>query len=140
MELDRRGFLFGTAAAMSLAGCSTAKVGLRELKPGEKRRVAMIGYGIQMRTALIPQFAGKAKFCAKLRDTVRIVAVCDCDKTRAEAGAAQVNEIYGDSECQAVLDFRKVLDDPTIDAVCIATPDHWHAYMCVEAMKRGKDV
>ena len=140
MKLDRRGFLFGSAAAMSLMGCATAKTGARELKPGEKRRIAMIGYGIQMRGGLIPQFAGENKYCKKLRDTVRIVAVCDCDRTRAEAGALQVNKIYGDEECKAVLDFREVLADPTIDAVCIATPDHWHAYMSVEAMKHGKDV
>ena len=37
-------------------------------------------------------------------------------------------------------DFRDILADDTIDAVCIATPDHWHAYICVEAMKHGKDV
>ena len=140
MKLNRRHFLLGSAAAATLAGCATGKTGVRALKPGEKRRVAMIGYGIQMRTALIPQFAGQSKYCAKLRDTVKIVAVCDCDKTRAEAGAKQVNEIYGDSACKAVLDFREVIADPTIDAVCIATPDHWHAYMCVEAMKHGKDV
>ena len=140
MNLNRRNFLFGSAAAMTLAGCATSKTGLRPLKPGEKRRVAMIGYGIQMRTALIPQFAGENELCKKLRDTVRIVAVCDCDKTRAEAGADQVNKIYGDKNCKAVLDFLEIIRDPEIDAVCIATPDHWHAYMCVEAMKHGKDV
>ena len=140
MNLNRRNFLFGSAAAMTLAGCATSKTGLRPLKPGEKRRVAMIGYGIQMRTALIPQFAGENELCKKLRDTVRIVAVCDCDKTRAEAGADQVNKIYGDKNCKAVLDFLEINRDPEIDAVCIATPDHWHAYMCVEAMKHGKDV
>ena len=37
-------------------------------------------------------------------------------------------------------DFRKLLDDKTIDAVCIATPDHWHAIMMIEAVKAGKDV
>ena len=125
MKLNRRHFLLGSAAAMTLAGCATSKTGARALKPGEKRRIAMIGYGIQQRTALIPQFAGTAKYCAKLRDLVMIVVVCDCDKTRAEAGAAQVNEIYGDTGCKAVLDFREVLADPTIDAVCIATPVDW---------------
>ena len=139
-NMNRRNFLFGSAAAMTLAGCATHKVGLRKLKPGEKRTVAMIGYGIQMRTALIPQFLGEDPLCRKLRDTVRIVAVCDCDRTRAAAGAKQVNDAYGDTGCRAVLDFRDILGDPTIDAVCIATPDHWHAYLCVEAMKHGKDV
>ena len=46
MNINRRGFLFGSAAAATFAGCSTAKVGARELKPGEKRAVAMIGIGI----------------------------------------------------------------------------------------------
>jgi len=95
----------------------------------------MIGYGIQMRTALIPQFLSKT-----YAKNMKIVAVCDCDKVRREAGAEQVNKAYGTSECRAVADFREVLRDPMIDAVCIATPDHWHAYMSIEAMKRGKDV
>ena len=46
MNINRRGFLFGSTAAAAFAGCSTAKVGARELKPGEKRAVAMIGIGI----------------------------------------------------------------------------------------------
>ena len=142
MNINRRGFLLGSAAATTLAGCATAKMGLRELKPGEKRRVAMIGYGIQMRTALIPQFLGQGAGgnAKKVRDMVEIVAVCDCDKVRAAAGAEQVNKAYGTNNCKAVADFRDILKDPTIDMVCIGTPDHWHAYMSVEAMKHGKDV
>ena len=135
MNLNRRSFLLGSAAATALAGCSTTKIGPRELKPGEKRRIAMIGYGIQMRTALIPQFLNK-----NYASNVEIVAVCDCDKVRAAAGAKQVNDAYKNKNCVAVFDFRKVLEDPMIDAVCIGAPDHWHAYMAVEAMKHGKDV
>ncbi len=136
MNINRRGFLMGSAAAMTLAGCSTAKVGARERKPGEKLRAAMIGCGIQMRTALIPQFLNKGNS----GDQVEIVVVCDCDKVRADDGAARVNKAYGTSNCKAVYDFRKVILDPTIDIVCIGAPDHWHAYMSVEAMKHGKDV
>ncbi len=135
MDINRRNFIFGSAAAISLAGCATNKIGLRELKPGEKRRIAMIGYGIQMRTALIPQFLNK-----QYAKNVEIVAVCDCDRVRAAAGAKQVNDAYKTTNCKAVADFREILTDSSIDAVCIATPDHWHAYMCVEAMKHGKDV
>jgi predicted dehydrogenase len=145
MNINRRNFILGSAAAATLAGCATNKVGLRDLKGG-KLRAAMIGYGIQMRTALVPQFLGVEKHegCEKgaggVDKLVEIVAVCDCDKTRREEGAKQVNEAYKTNSCKAVADFRDVLEDPTIDVVCIATPDHWHAYMCVEAMKHGKDV
>ena len=135
MNINRRNFLLGSAAAATLAGCATNKIGLRPLKKGEKRRFAMIGYGIQMCTALIPQFLD-----SKNNANGEIVAVCDCDKVRASAGAKQVNDFYGRNVCKAIADFRDVLKDPTIDAVCIGAPDHWHAYMSVEAMKHGKDV
>ena len=45
MNINRRGFLFGSAAAATLAGCATGKVGLRDLKPGEKLRAA--GYHLE---------------------------------------------------------------------------------------------
>ena len=139
MNINRRNFLLGSAAATALAGCATSKTGLRPLAKGEKLRAAMIGYGIQMRSALIPQFLGNGK-AAGAEKMVEIVAVCDCDKTRAAAGAEQVNKAYGNNKCKAVADFRDVINDPSIDVICIATPDHWHAYMSVEAMKHGKDV
>jgi predicted dehydrogenase len=136
MNLNRRSFLFGSAAALTLAGrADTKKMGLRPLKPGEKRNAAMIGCGIQMRTALIPQFLNK-----NYAPNVTIVATCDCDKTRANAAAKQVNRAYRSNKCRAYYDFREVLNNPNIDIVCIATPDHWHAYIAVEAMKHGKDV
>ena len=138
MNINRRNFLFGSAAAATLAGCNTNKVGLRDLKGG-KLRAAMIGYGIQMRTALIPQFLGR-NGADGVEKMLEIVAVCDCDKVRAAAGAEQVNKAYGNSNCKAVADFRDILKDPQIDVVCIGAPDHWHAYMSVEAMKHGKDV
>ena len=132
IDINRRSFLFGSAAAATLAGCSTAKVGARELKPGEKRNVAMIGIGIQGRF-LLTEFLRQPN--------VRVVAICDVDKTRREDGAGKVNAYYKDgSRCATYADFREVLANPEIDAVCIATPDHWHAYISVEAMKHGKDV
>ena len=100
--------------------------------------VAYIGYGIQGRTVLVPRIINHPNVVVK--------AVCDCDKTRREAGAAFVNDYYKENKksrlakCKAVADFREILADPGIDAVCIATPDHWHAYMCCAAMKAGKDV
>ena len=132
MNINRRGFLFGSAAAATFAGSSTAAVGARELRPGEKRKVAMIGTGIQGR-GLLSSFLKQPN--------VRVVATCDVDRTRREHAAGMVDRHYKDgSRCAAVADFRDVLGNPDIDAVCIATPDHWHAYISVEAMKHGKDV
>ena len=59
-NINRRGFLFGSAAAAALAGCATAKVGKRVLKPGERRHVALIGCGIQGR-GLVWQFLDDEK-------------------------------------------------------------------------------
>ena len=132
MKINRRNFLFGSAAAVTLSGCSTGKTVLRPLKPGEKRTVAMIGIGIQGRTALLPQFLSQSN--------IRVTAVCDCDKVRCADAKERVDKFYKDTACKAYADFRDVIADPEIDAVCIATPDHWHAYMSVEAMKHGKDV
>ena len=132
MKLNRRNFLFGSAAAATFVGHATDKMGLRALKPGEKRTVAMIGIGIQGRTALLPQFLDQKN--------IKVTAVCDCDKVRCEDAKSRVDKFYKDTACKTYTDFRDVLNDPEIDAVCIATPDHWHAYISVEAMKRGKDV
>ena len=101
-------------------------------------RVGFIGYGIQARTVLVPNFIKQ--------ESVVVKAVCDCDRIRREAGAEFVNAYYRENrkarlaKCKAVADFREILRDGEIDAVCIATPDHWHAYICCAAMKAGKDV
>jgi hypothetical protein len=95
IDINRRSFLFGSAAAATLAGCSTAKVGARELKPGEKRNVAMIGIGIQGRF-LLTEFLRQPN--------VRVVAICDVDKTRREDSAATVDKYYkDDSKCATAL-------------------------------------
>ena len=136
MDLNRRNFLFGSAAAAALAGCATTKKGVRTLKEGEKPTVAIIGYGLRARD-LMREFLD-------LNDMCRVTAVCDCDKVRLAAGVKRVNEFYAkkgiENKCEAYADFRDVIKNPDIDMVCIATPDHWHAYMSVEAMKAGKDV
>ena len=56
MNLNRRHFLLGSAASVALVGSASTKIAPRKLAAGEKANVAMIGLGIQGRTALLPQF------------------------------------------------------------------------------------
>lgn len=70
----------------------------------------------------------------------RIVAVCDPITARLNSYQARINQAYGDRGCAAFRDFRDLLARRDIDAVCIGTPDHWHAAMAVAAMHAGKDV
>ncbi len=80
------------------------------------------------------------------RDDVEVLAVCDVDTTRREAAKKRVDEAYtkkaGEARtgCAAYNDFREVLARKDIDAVVIATPDHWHAYIAIAAVNAGKDV
>ncbi len=65
-------------------------------------------------------------------------AICDVYQPHAERAEAAARK--GGFQPKVVKDFRDILSDKSIDAVCISTPDHWHAYMAVEACKAGKDV
>jgi len=71
---------------------------------------------------------------------VQNVAVCDVDAAKREAAKAIVDSHYGNGDCAAYRDFRDMLERDDIDAVSIATPDHWHAIPTIWAAKRGKDV
>jgi len=66
--------------------------------------------------------------------------VCDPDSRRAAAGVAPFAKMQAGREPKAVQDFRAALDDPSVDAIVSATPDHWHALSTVWACQAGKDV
>ena len=142
MHISRRGFIVGGIAtslaaedAASDSGCSRQRI----RQPGERPTLAIVGMGMQARHVLLPQFLGQ---------DVVIVGVCDVDAVRRDDGVQRVERHYASrpelkippGTCKAYADFRDVLSDPGIDMVCVSTPDHWHAYMTVEAMKAGKDV
>jgi predicted dehydrogenase len=69
---------------------------------------------------------------------VEIAALCDVYQPNLEAALAAAGK--AGYRPKSFRDFRDLLADKSIDAVCIATPDHWHALMTVEACKAGKDV
>jgi len=70
----------------------------------------------------------------------RIAAVCDPVTARREGFRNHINQVYGDNGCADYRDFRELLAREDIDAVCIGTPDHWHAALAIAAIKAGKDV
>jgi predicted dehydrogenase len=67
------------------------------------------------------------------------VAVCDVDKTHLEAAKQRVEKANG-RPCKTFHDYRKMLEDKSIDAVLISTPDHWHTLTAIHACEAGKDV
>jgi predicted dehydrogenase len=68
-----------------------------------------------------------------------VVAVCDVDDAAFPKAVERVQQRTGKTP-RIEKDFRRLLDDPAIDAVTIATPDHWHGLMTVMACQAGKDV
>ena len=73
------------------------------------------------------------------RHDVTVAYVCDPDRDRLAQAAKLVTQ-RTDHAPRAVADLRTVLDDPEVDAVFIATPDHWHAPAALLALEAGKHV
>lgn len=74
-----------------------------------------------------------------MRQYADYVALCDADSQRLERAAAIVKDWTAVAPTTTA-DYRKIIDDPSIDIVHISTPDHWHAKIAIEAMLAGKDV
>ena len=127
-RVSRRSFLSSTAASVTVAGAlrpASASASARVQGASDRVRIGVIGTGRQGHSVMRNHLA--------LQD-VEIAAVCDVYGPNL-ARAAEVAP-----EAAQVKDFRRILDDPTIDAVVIGTPDHWHALMTVMACQAGKDV
>ena len=72
---------------------------------------------------------------------VQIAAVCEVDQRRRESAKRKIDSKYGHDAargCAEYTDFRELLSRDDIDAVLIATPDHWHAIPIIEACKAGQ--
>src|SRR4051812_20085763 len=133
-NLTRRRFFEDSllaAAATAAAAAPAMKVASQERTPSasSKVTVAIIGCGIR----------GKqhARELARLADS-DIAYVCDPDRDRATEVSAQLVEQNRPAP-KAVQDLRVVFDDKTVDAVFIATCNHWHALAAIWAMQAGKD-
>ncbi len=73
-------------------------------------------------------------------EDVQVLAVCEVDAQRRQAAKNLVDSAYGNTSCAAYNDFHDILARDDIDTVLIATPDHWHALLAIEAAKAGKDI
>lgn len=128
--VSRRQFLGRTA--QNAAGLAAGIVGLAATAgagAGEPVRLGVIGVRRQGKK-LATEFA-------KLPGA-SIVAVCDVDESVLARAVKEVAELGVAPSPEG--DFRRVLDDPRVDAVAIATPDHSHVAIALEALRAGKDV
>ncbi len=122
---SRRTFLRSAAVAGVAIGSGTGRAA-----PGEKISIGVIGPG-GMGMNLLQSFAAEPD--------VAVAWVSDPDSERMERAAKEAERISGSRPAQAK-DLRKVLDDRSVDAVIIATPDHWHGPATILACEAGKHV
>ena len=130
-KLNRRDFVksaLGTGAAMKVLGRASMVMG-DVSGANDQVNVALIGAGGRGRDLL----EWVMKTGEQPKTPARVVAVSD-------VYAKRLNKAKETAKCEGSLDYREVLDRKDVDAVIIATPDHWHARMAIEAMEKGKDV
>jgi hypothetical protein len=138
---NRRDFL--KKSAMLVAGSMLAPTVVPasvfgKTAPSNRITVAAIGCGRQMRNPNLPQMLKSPH--------AQVIALCDVDKWRLDNALKDVNDFYSKEKgvtykgCQTYSDYRKLLQNKSIDAVMIASPDHWHIPMAIDAMRAGKHV
>ena len=133
-QVNRRSFLRTTGAAAATAGVvagaisQSAKSYGRVIGANDRIRVGFIGAG-GMANSHMSTYND-----IKEANNVEAVAVADCWKTRADAGAQKTSAPH------SYTDYHKVLDHDEIDYVTIATPEHWHWTMTIDALDAGKAV
>ncbi|HUB31993.1 MAG TPA: Gfo/Idh/MocA family oxidoreductase [Bryobacteraceae bacterium] len=121
--MDRRQFLMGSAAALGAASSAFGAA-------SDRVRVACIGIGGRGRDHI--------KGYSNL-ENVEIAAICDVDDSHIANGLKQI-EGLGKPKPQTYKDVRKLLEDKTIDAISISTPNHWHTLITIWGCQAGKDV
>ena len=124
----RRKFLKAAGAAVaSPCVISSAALGAAgRLPPSQRITTALIGSGARGQQII----AGGDK----------VLAVCDVDAKHREAAKTKIDALSGSRSCAAYGDFREVLARDDVDAVVVATPDHWHVPIAMAAVKAGRAV
>jgi predicted dehydrogenase len=124
------GLAINTAvAAFGKSATKSASSAARVIGANDRINVGVIGYGGRG-SYVAGQFA---KYAQANNNACQIGAVCDVYAKRKRAGA----ELY---KVNGYLDYRDLLAKEKVDAVIVATPDHWHAKVALDAMDSGKDV
>ncbi|MBI5281367.1 MAG: Gfo/Idh/MocA family oxidoreductase [Candidatus Solibacter usitatus] len=123
MASTRRHFLHASAVAATAAPAALARQGK---SANDKIQFATIGIG--------GMGTGDTETAVKTPGT-KLVGVCDVYQGRL----TRAREVWG-AELFTTRDYREVLQRKDVDAVLIATPDHWHAAMAIDALEAGKDV
>ena len=128
----------GVLRQVACAGISLATS--QAIGANDRIRVGVIGAGSRANNlvkhllpALQEPFAGVPQFRTKLIPGAEVVAVADVFEVNRDRAAR------GSSEITKFSDYRKLLDQRDIDAVIIASPDHWHSRMLIDAVNAGKD-
>jgi len=154
LNVSRRRFMAGAGTLIAMpaivsSGCLSMGKGRRP-PPSARINVGILGYGT-MAQDNIGNFLNN--------DHVQVVSVCDpvsegplygykAERVGGrEPGRRKVNAFYAEKTgkaayngCKVYGDFREMLEDKDLDAVCISTPDHWHALHTVWAAKKGKHI
>ncbi|WP_185212481.1 Gfo/Idh/MocA family protein [Sphingobacterium mizutaii] len=129
INLNRRQFIFGTGALLSIAALQQAGFAAEILKA---RTVALIGAG----------WYGKSDLFRLLQvSDVEVVAVCDVDKKHLEEAATLISQKQKSKKVpKKYSDYRKLLAENKLDLVLVGTPDHWHALIGIAAIESGAHV
>jgi predicted dehydrogenase len=137
MSLSRREFIKDSA----IFAAAAAVLGQRPVQAQERKPVKKVGPNDRINVAVIGfngQGGGHLKGYASLAESM-VVAVCDVDSRLADKGIKAVEPIQNFAP-RYEQDLRRIMEDKSIDAVSIATPNHWHALAAIWAIQAGKDV
>ena len=129
-KMNRRTFLKSTLATSAAIAVPTI-IPQSAFGANERLTMALIGSG--------GRGTWLAQHFSELEESV-LVAACDVNRDRLAKGVERINNVNGNKNCKSYADFRELLERKDIDAVIVATPDHWHSLIGIAAAKAGKHI